>query len=82
MRHLAACRYHLPEALAGEGALGAERELAHYLHHNELGLALAEAEALGELTNAPPTFWRELELAAASMELREEATRYAGRHGV
>ena len=77
LRHLAACRFHLPERLAAEESLAAE--LAHYLHHNELGLALEAAESLGDTLDPPPQFWRELELAATSMAMQEEAARYAAR---
>ena len=77
LRHLAASRFYLPELLPTEQARAAEREWAHFLHHNELGLALDEAEALGEECSAPAAFWRELRLAAANMGLIEAAERYA-----
>jgi hypothetical protein len=79
LRHLAACRFYLPERLASEESLAAELELAHYLHHNELGLALEAAESLGDTLEPPPQFWRELELAATSMEMQEASARYAAR---
>ncbi len=77
LRHLAACRFYLPEVLPSEEARAAEREWAHYLHHNELALALEEAEALGELCSAPAAFWRELRLAAENMGSNDAAERYA-----
>ena len=79
IRHLAACRFYVPEQLAAEASLAAELELARYLHHNELGLALEAAEALGDSLKASAGFWRELELAATSMALPEAAARYAAR---
>ena len=79
VRHLAACRFYLPERLAAEASLVAELELAHYLHHNELGLALEAAEALGNTLKPPTQFWRELQLAASSMGMAEAAGRYAAR---
>jgi hypothetical protein len=81
LRHIAASRFYLPEALETKEALSAEREYAHYLHHNELGLALEAIEALGEIQSSPPAFWHELELAAKSMGMHEAATRYALRRG-
>jgi hypothetical protein len=82
LRHLAACRFYLPEVLPSEAARDAEKGLASYLHHNELGLALDEANALGEHCAAPAAYWRELQLAAASMGMTEEAKRYALRSEV
>ena len=79
LRHLAAARFYLAEHLPMGEARAAERDLAHYLHHNEFGLALGEAEALGEMCQAPAAFWLELRLAAANMDLNEEAERYARR---
>jgi hypothetical protein len=79
LRHLAAARFYLPEHLPMGEVRDTERELAHYLYHNEFGLALGEADALGELCSAPAAYWRELQLAAGSMGLDEEATRYAQR---
>ena len=82
LRHLAACRFYLPEHLVGDDVRDAERELTLYLHHNELGLALREAEAMGEACNAPPQFWRELQLAADNMGNTEAASRYASRNEI
>ena len=56
-----------------------ERELAHHLHHNEFGLALVEAEALGELCSAPGAFWKELQRAAGSMNMADEEKRFSKR---
>lgn len=50
-----------------------------YLRHNELGLALNEAEFVGELCHSPPAFWAELRLAAQNMGLSEDAARFAAR---
>ncbi len=47
-----------------------------YLHHNEFGLALESAEALGRLSKAPREFWVELRLAAENMGLAGDAKRY------
>lgn len=54
--------------------------MEHFLHHNELALALEEAEALGDYCGAPAPFWRELQFAAANMGFAREAARYAARH--
>jgi hypothetical protein len=78
LRHLAASRYYLPTLLEGE-ALEAARRMEDYLHHNELGLALDEAEALGELVESSARFWEELRLAAQNMGMKEEAAKYARR---
>jgi len=77
LRHLAACRYYLPETLGTAEAVKAEHDCDHYLHHNELGLALEAAEDLGLSSDAPSEFWRELKMAAANMGLDELADRYA-----
>ena len=79
LRHLAATQFYLPEHLPMGEARVTERELAHYLHHNEFELALDEADALVELCSAPASYWREMQQAAASMGLVEEAARYAQR---
>lgn len=78
LRHLAASRYHLPERLEGE-ALGAASQLDHLLHHNEFGLALDEAEALGELAESNAGYWEELRLAADNMGMDEAAAKFARR---
>jgi hypothetical protein len=77
LRHLSACRYYLPESLGSADAIAAERELIGYLHHNEFGLALESAAALGRLISAPREFWMELRLAADNMGLAGDAERYA-----
>lgn len=79
-RHLGACRYYLPENLPSVEAVACEREMTHFLHHNELALALGVAEAMGDCCCAPSAFWRELQLAAESMGLAKEAARYATHH--
>lgn len=78
LRHLAASRYHLPERLEGE-ALDAASQLEHFLHHNEFGLALDEAEALGELAESNAAYWEELRLAADNMGRYEAAVKFARR---
>lgn len=80
LRHLSACRFYLPETLPSEEAAACGRQLDHFLHHREYGLALEEAEALGTLCSAPPEYWRELRLAADNLGLAEASSRYAGRH--
>ena len=80
LRHLSACRYYLPETLASREAEACERQLDHFLHNREYGLALEEAEALGTLCLAPPEYWRELQFAAENMGLAKEGARYAARH--
>ena len=79
LRYLAAARYYLPALLPHGDATEAAREVDHFLHHNEYGLALESAEALGLAVSAPPEFWRELKLAAENMGLIEAANRYAAR---
>ena len=44
--------------------------------HNELELALAELEGLGEVNSCPPRFWRELLSAAQNMGLQKHARTY------
>jgi hypothetical protein len=73
-RHLAASRYCLPQHLEGE-ALETSKQMEHFLHHNEFGLALDEAEALGKLCEAGPAFWNELRLAAENMGMDDAAVR-------
>ena len=78
LRYLAASRYYLPTRLEGE-ALDAATRMEELLHHNELGLALDEAEALGALTESNAAYWEELRLAALSMGREEAAARFTGR---
>ena len=78
-RHLAAARYYLAIELPEGDPRAAAAEIEHYLHHNEFGLALESAEALGVSVSAPEQFWQELKLAAESMGLVDEAARYAER---
>ncbi|GGC66066.1 hypothetical protein [Undibacterium terreum] len=75
--YLASARLQLPQRLNSPEAEKAHAQFNEYLDHNELGLALEEAEALGSLCNAPPAFWRELQLAAANMQRAENEARYA-----
>ena len=77
LRHLAACRFWLPEFLPIGAAEEAEKQMVHFLHHYEFALALDEAEALGNCCDAPGQFWRELELAATEMNMEQEVARYA-----
>ena len=77
LRHLAAARYYLAVELPEGDPRLAAAEVEHYLHHNEFGLALESAEALGVSVSAPEQFWRELKLAAENMGLADEAARYA-----
>ena len=78
LRHLAASRYHLPERLEGE-ALGAASHFDHLFHHNEFGLALEEAEALGKLAESNACYWEELRLAAENIGMDEAAAKFARR---
>jgi hypothetical protein len=79
LRHLAACRYYLPEVLTAPRAIEAERMWNEYLHNNELGLALSEAEVMGQEQHAPAAYWAELRAAAANMGLEEDAASFAAR---
>jgi len=79
LRHLAASRYYLPEVFARQDEERCWATVQEYLHHNELGLALDEAEELGLLCSAPPEFWTELLLAAIEMGLIENAKRIQSR---
>lgn len=78
VRHLAASRYCLPEHLEGE-ALETSKQMEHFLHHNEFGLALDEAEALGNICEAGTAFWNELQLAAENMGMDDAAARLTRR---
>jgi hypothetical protein len=77
LRHIAASRFYLPEHMPTEAAVHAERNMVQYLHRNELGLALSEAEALGLEVEAQRSYWHELRLAASNMGLFEDAARLA-----
>jgi hypothetical protein len=79
LRHLAACRYYLPVVLTAPDAIKAERAWNEYLHSNELGLALAEADVMGHEQRAPAEYWNELRAAAANMGLEAEAAAFAAR---
>ncbi len=79
LRHLAASRYYLPEVLTAPLAIEAERTWNAYLHKNELGLALSEAEVMGQEEHAPSEYWEELRAAAAHMGLEKEAASFAAR---
>ena len=79
LRHLAVCRYYLPETLTSPRAIEAERTWNAHLHNNELGLALSEAEVMGQEQHAPVEYWEELRAAAANMGLEEEAASFAAR---
>ena len=78
LRHLMASKNHLPSPLPS-AAVENLRQMEEYLRHNELGLALHEAEFVGELCHSPPAFWAELRLAAQNMGLSEDAARFAAR---
>lgn len=78
LRHIAASRYYLPPRLEGK-ARDAAMQMEHFLHHNEFGLALDEAEALGDLAESNQAYWEELRLAARSMGLEDAAARFARR---
>ncbi|HEY2628523.1 MAG TPA: hypothetical protein VGI57_05315 [Usitatibacter sp.] len=78
LRHLAAARFYLPVTLKGDD----EDMYLDYLHNREYKLALEELEAFGIENRGfaqEALFWRELELAAASMGLADEAKEYAQR---
>lgn len=77
-RHLIASKGHLPSPLPNE-ALDALHQMDEFLDHNELGLALEEAEFLGNLCHSPPAFWAELQLAAENMGLSKASSRFAAR---
>ena len=77
-QHLIASKDHLPSSLPNE-ALDALHQMDEFLNHNELGLALEEAEFLGNLCHSPPAFWAELQLAAENMGLSEASSRFAAR---
>jgi len=49
------------------------------IEHNELELALDALEELGELAACRGGFWRDLERAAAMMELHERAPQFRSR---
>ena len=72
-RHLAACRYHLPQTLPSPQARRFERALMRHLWRGEFALALHAAEHLGVACQAGAQFWRELKLAAQQLQLEDEA---------
>lgn len=74
LRHLAASRFYVPEHLPSKDAEECWAQAQEFLHHNELGLALDELQALGELCSAPKEFWVELFLAAENMGLAEQVS--------
>ncbi|MFZ6647785.1 hypothetical protein ACO0LO_18825 [Undibacterium sp. TJN25] len=77
LRHLASARFHLPHTMGSAEASAANARFNAYVDENELELALDEAETLGSLCQAPPAFWKELQLAAANMRLADSEARYA-----
>lgn len=78
-RHLAACRYHLPEELGSVVARCAERALMRHLWRQELDPALDAAERLGLASASSPLFWRELKLAAQHLQNEAHVRRHAER---
>jgi hypothetical protein len=74
LRHLASSRFYLQEHLPGKEAEECWTQAQEFLHHNELGLAFDELQALGELCSAPTEFWSELLLAAENMGSAEKVT--------
>ncbi|MES2102387.1 MAG: hypothetical protein V4634_00090 [Pseudomonadota bacterium] len=75
--HLAEARFYLPQRLGSEQAQKIYAQFSEYLDLNELDLALDEAESLGSVCNAPPAFWRELQLAAANLHMTDSEARFA-----
>jgi hypothetical protein len=78
-RHLAACRYHLPQRLPSARARGCERDLANHLWRQDFVPAWHAAEALGLACEPSALFWRELKLAAQQLGLSREAQACASR---
>jgi hypothetical protein len=54
---------------------GSVARLIEWLDHNELGLALDELEALGDVNQVPPDYWRLLATAAQRMGLLNQCER-------
>jgi hypothetical protein len=48
----------------------------NFLEHNELELALDALEELGDLVQNKGGFWKDLERAATTMELKNRASRF------
>jgi hypothetical protein len=71
LRHLAASRYYLPTELSSGEANAVWESMQNYLHHNELGLALEDAIDLGDISGGDKQYWKELYLAAQSMNLSD-----------
>ncbi len=78
-RHLASCRYHLPEELGSVNARSAERALMRHLWRQEFEPALDAAERLGLASEPSPHFWRELKLAAQHLQNNAHVRRHAER---
>jgi len=76
-------RYHLEQArsLLTSPSFQADQveSLAFYrefIDHNELECALDQLEMIGESCSCSPDFWKELELAALNMGLKDRLKKY------
>lgn len=76
LRYLAAARFYLPVVLKGGDKYAVDEMYLDYLHNREYELAFDELFEFG-IENAgfaeEPMFWRELELAAENMGLKDKA---------
>ena len=82
LRHLAAARFYLPMTLKGGEKSDIEEQYRDFLHNREYRLALGELEEFG-LENPgfaeEAMFWKEMELAAASLGMLDKARDFARR---
>lgn len=75
-RHLETGVSLLPENVHSDPEAGSVERFKDYIEHNELELALDELEGLGEANPCGPSFWKELLVAAETMQLSKQAERY------
>ena len=84
LRYLAAARFYLPMVLKGSNKFDVEEQYLDYLHNREYKLAMEELAEIA-LENQgfaeEALFWRELELAAATLGLASKAEEYRRRAG-
>ena len=82
LRYLAAARFYLPVTLKGGEKYAVDEMYLDYLHNREYKLAFDELFAFG-IENAgfaqEALFWRELELAAESLGLKDKSADCARR---
>lgn len=73
LRHLAACRYYLPERLHSPDTESPWVSVEYSLAYDDYEQALDAAEELGTKKEAHGDYWEELALAAESLGMSERA---------